>query len=71
MLAVFTMFTAALLAAPSDSRSPLELEIAKRLEAEVGERLALGPDVVVSIGELDAGEPRALKSGRLVHIELA
>lgn len=71
MFAAFTLFTAMVLTAPSDSRSPLELEIAQRLEAEVVERLALGPDVVVRVGELDAGEPRALKTGRLVSLELS
>jgi flagella basal body P-ring formation protein FlgA len=71
MLAVFTLFTALALAAPGDSKSPLELEIAQRLEAQVAERLALGPDVVIQIGALDAGEPRALKTGRLVNLELS
>lgn len=71
MFAAFTLFTAMVLSAPGDSRSPLELEIAQRLEAEVLERLAMGPDVVIRVGQLDAGEPRALKAGRLVSLELS
>lgn len=71
MIAALTLFTALALTAPNESKSPLELEIARRLEVEVGERLALGPEVVVKVGELDAGEPRALKNGRLVSLELS
>ena len=72
MLVLFTALATALAATPNGSnerRSPLEAEIAARLEVEIGERLALGPDVRITVQRLDSGE--ALRSGRLVALELS
>lgn len=70
MLVLFTALATALAATPApQKRSALETEIATRLEAAVGERLALGPDARVTIQRLDSGE--ALRTGRLVSLELS
>lgn len=62
-------FSAPTFAAPAQKRSALEHEIATRLEAAVGERLALGPEVRISVRQVDLGESSS--RGRLVSLELA